>query len=531
MKKKNAVAYARFSSTLQRDESIVRQLESIHEYCDRNNLELVEEYIDEAQSGTNDRRERFQDMIEDAQNSDWDFIVCYKMDRFSRSVADNMHYKKKLSKYGIRIMSVIEDFDDSSPEGNLFGLMTMGLSQFYVENLKRESFAGIMQNAKRCMTTGGTAPFGFNITEDLEYEINEHEAEGVRLMFKLIIDGYSYAHIINELNNRGFKTKFGNPFTSNIHDMLKNRKYIGEFVYNRASKKNADGSRNNHRKKSENDIVRIPEGIPRIVDDRTFFTVQRMMMNRRYQGYSNGTKTKYILSGLIVCSNCNFSISGMISYAGRKKIPRVRYTCQSSKKGRDCNVNDINALYYEKYVWSIVDEILNYKNIKKLQDLINKQLTLFGKKLQEEIDKLNEAIERNSKIVNELTERVGSLRSSADKILTEQIGEYMDIIIEYKNEKMYFEEDLKVLEYIYQKDLKQRIKKYRNIMNSGKENQLLLRRLIQRIYQGNDFVKILLRLNAFIPFKLYNDLTYEKSEIRDNIAFKYNNKRIEPLFK
>jgi hypothetical protein len=73
----------------------------------------------------------------------------------------------------------------------------------------------------------------------------------------------------------------------------------------------------------------------------------------------------------------------------------------------------------------------------------------------------------------------------------------MDIIIEYKNEKMYYEEDLKVLEYIYQKDLKQRIKKYRSIMSSGKEKQLLLRRLIQRIYQGNDIVKVSLRLNAF----------------------------------
>ena len=67
-------------------------------------------------------------------------------------------------------------------------------------------------------------------------------------------------------------------------------------------------------------------------------------------------------------------------------------------------------------------------------------------------------------------------------------------------------------------------------MSSGKENQLLLRRLIQRIYQGNDIVKVSLRLNAFVPFKLYNDLTYDKSEIRDNIALKFNNKNIEPLF-
>jgi len=481
---KKAVAYARFSSVLQRDESIVRQLESIQEYCVRNNLELVEEYIDEAQSGTNDRRERFQTMIEDAQNSDWDYIICYKMDRFSRSVADNMHYKKKLSKYGIRIMSVIEDFDDSSPEGNLFGLMTMGLSQFYVENLKRESFAGIMQNAKRCMTTGGTAPYGFNITKDLAYEINEHEAEGARLLFKMISEGFSYAQAKIELTNRGFKTKLGQPFPTNMYNILKNRKYIGEFVYNRAAKRNADGSRNSHRKKSENDIVRIPGGIPRIVDDRTFFTVQKILANRKYHGYRSGKKTKYILSGLITCSNCDHAITGMISYPGRDRKTRIVYTCQRSKRGKECNTKDINAVYYEKYVWSIINEILNYNNIKKLQELINNQISLFRIKLQKEINRLNDSIETNSKIVNELTEKVGSLRSSADKIITDQIDEYMDIITEYKNEKMYYDEDIKVLEYMIQKDLKEKVKKFKAIKRKGTQNQLLLRRLIQRIYHS-----------------------------------------------
>ena len=38
MRKKKAVAYARFSSTQQREESIVRQIESIDEFCDKNNL-------------------------------------------------------------------------------------------------------------------------------------------------------------------------------------------------------------------------------------------------------------------------------------------------------------------------------------------------------------------------------------------------------------------------------------------------------------------------------------------------------------
>ncbi len=106
--------------------------------------------------------------------------------------------------------------------------------------------------------------------------------------------------------------------------MLKNKKYIGEFVYNKASKKNPDGSRNNHRRKSEADIVRIPDGIPRLVDDRTFYTVQRKLKMRKYKTSRKGKKAKYLLTGLITCSDCGTSISGMVGYGGRKKIPRVR---------------------------------------------------------------------------------------------------------------------------------------------------------------------------------------------------------------
>ncbi|MDC7243685.1 MAG: recombinase family protein, partial [Sphaerochaetaceae bacterium] len=153
MIKKKAVGYARYSSTNQREESIVRQIESIREFCEKNNLDLIEEYIDEAQSATTDRRDNFQRMMDDAMFGDWDFIVVYKMDRLSRNVADAMHYKKKLSKVGIRLLSVIEDFDETTPEGGFFNLITLGISEFYVKNLAREAFAGQMQNAKRAMAT------------------------------------------------------------------------------------------------------------------------------------------------------------------------------------------------------------------------------------------------------------------------------------------------------------------------------------------------------------------------------------------
>jgi len=531
MIKKIAVAYCRYSSLQQREESIVRQLESIKGYCDRNNLELVEEYIDEAQSGTSDRRDGFQRMIDDAENSRWDFIVVYKNDRFSRDVANSMHYKKLLSKLGIRVLSVIEDFDESSPEGNLFGLMTMGLSQFYVENLKRESFAGIMQNARRCMSTGGTPPLGYDLDEELKMVINEREAESIRYMFDLAIEGYAYKDIALKLNEKGYRTKTGKLFTANLYDYLRNRKYIGEYVYNRASKRDKNGSRNNHRRKPESEIVRIPGGVPQIVDERIFFTQQRKMDARKGRFFAKSSKGKYLLTGVITCSNCGKSIGGMVGYGGRDKKPRVRYRCHSKTVDPKCNVRDINATYYEKFVTGLIDDMLLTKNKKNLVNLINESMDGFKEFLNTKLEGLDKTIEYNAAIVTELTERVTRVRSSADRVLQEQINEYMDIVIGHKNEKMFYLEDLKALEKCYLKDIESRLHYFKEIQRQPEKKQQLIRRLVSRIYQGNDFIKVNFRLNAFLPYQLYNDFVCEHREYRSNIALKYNNKYIKPLFK
>ena len=67
------------------------------------------------------------------------------------------------------------------------------------------------------------------------YVVNEHEAEAVRLIFRLVLDGRGYSEIIKQLNALGYKTKVGRSFGKNsIHDILVNRKYKDDFIFNRS---------------------------------------------------------------------------------------------------------------------------------------------------------------------------------------------------------------------------------------------------------------------------------------------------------
>lgn len=82
---KTAVIYARYSSERQTEQSIEGQLHVCNDYTKRNDLVIVGTYIDRAMTGTNDNREDFQRMLKDSDKKSFDYVLVYKLDRFSRN--------------------------------------------------------------------------------------------------------------------------------------------------------------------------------------------------------------------------------------------------------------------------------------------------------------------------------------------------------------------------------------------------------------------------------------------------------------
>ena len=115
---KTAVVYARYSSENQTEQSIEGQLRVCYDYAKRNDIVIVEKYIDRAMTGTNDNRIAFQQMMKDCQKSTWDYVIVYKLDRFSRNKYDAVVNKKKLKDNEIKLLSAMENLNDT-PEGRL----------------------------------------------------------------------------------------------------------------------------------------------------------------------------------------------------------------------------------------------------------------------------------------------------------------------------------------------------------------------------------------------------------------------------
>ena len=91
-----AAIYARYSSDNQREESIEAQIRAINEFAERENIQIVKTYIDEARSATTDDRPQFLKMIKESELGLFDTLIVHKLDRFSRNRYDSAFYKKKL---------------------------------------------------------------------------------------------------------------------------------------------------------------------------------------------------------------------------------------------------------------------------------------------------------------------------------------------------------------------------------------------------------------------------------------------------
>ncbi len=356
----HAVAYCRYSSDNQREESIDAQVRAIKEYCSRNDYFLSKIYTDEAKTGTNDNRKGFLDMIDDSSKGTFTICIVHKLDRFTRSKYDSAIYKKQLKDNNVRVVSVLENLDDS-PESIILESVLEGMAEYYSKNLAREVMKGMKETALQCKHNGGMAPTGYDVALDKTYIINDREAEIVRKIFSMYIAGNGYGLIAQVLNETGQCTKLGRLFTKgSIRDILINEKYTGTYIFNkRLSKKD------NHKYKEEDDIIRVEDGMPMIISKVDFLTVKTKMDGKKV-GPRMNQKRFYLLTGKIVCGECGASCVGAGYVPGRNGAKYPIYSC-TNKRNHICSNKNIRQDILEGYVITQLKEnIFNIEAINKI---------------------------------------------------------------------------------------------------------------------------------------------------------------------
>lgn len=363
-RRKYAVLYARYSSNNQREESIDAQLRAMREHCEKEGIDIIAEFTDEAISGKTDNRENFQNMISQLLKGhiQADFVLVHKFNRFARNKYDSALYKKKLKDIGIKVVSVSQKIDDT-PEGELLEGFLETIDQYYSANLAVEVRKGLRENALKGKHTGGQVLFGYSVDDEGYYVPNEN-AKIVRRIFEEYVAGYPKAQICERLNKDGYRNQRGNKFnTRTLYDLLRNEKYIGNYVYSidRTETIRLDG------------IIKDPP-----IDKKLWMEAQRLCEEGSTRGRERNNKRNYLLTGKTFCSECGCTICGGGSKrsSGGKGKMLCYYKCVGKTKYKNgCTNGSLNKdVFEEKVLETIMDVVMDKEQIKEIAKATFKEL-------------------------------------------------------------------------------------------------------------------------------------------------------------
>lgn len=344
----NAVIYARYSSSGQREESITGQLRECNAYAKRNGYTVINEYTDSALTGTSDKRPAFQRMISDAKTGNFSAVIVWKLDRFARNRYDAAMYRNELKKAGVRIISAMENISES-PEGIILEGLMESLAEYYSANLSENIKRGLYDSALERKMTFRT--FGYRRGADGRYEIDPVSGPIVRRCFEEYAAGKPMPAIIEDLNADGVRTAKGREFRRNsLRAMLRNEKYKGVYRYR---------------------DVYDEHGIPPIVTPELFDKVQKELAVRSKSYTKRKTKTgaTYLLTGKLYCGHC---LSPMAGDSARSRHGTIYhwYSCPRNRyKPKTCEKRRVPKDWIESEVLRILNtEILTDEFIERAAD-------------------------------------------------------------------------------------------------------------------------------------------------------------------
>ena len=336
---KTAVIYARYSSDSQTEQSIEGQLRVCEEYAQKNNILILNTYIDRAMTGTNDNRPDFQRMIKDSSRKEWNYVLVYKLDRFSRNKYETAIHKKTLKDNGVKVLSAMENIPDT-PEGIILESLLEGMNVYYSAELSQKVKRGMRETRLKGFYQGGGLPYGYKVV-DRKVVIDETRAETVRFMYDSYSKGITVKTMIAELTAKGILYK-GKPFAPNtVYGILGNEKYSGSY------------------RKGDEIIDNI---YPQLIPTDTYQKVRDKAEKNKFGKRS--IKTVYLLRHKVKCGYCGRPISAETGTARNGEVKRY-YKCIGRKKDNNgCIKTQIPKDFLEEFVSNvIIEKLIDTQNI------------------------------------------------------------------------------------------------------------------------------------------------------------------------
>ncbi len=401
-------------------------------------------YSDIGCSGADDihLRPALTKLFEDARKGEFDVVLVWKIDRFFRKNELLHRYIRELSEIGIEFVSVTQPALSTSGSTGKILLAVMGsIAEVERDQIIERTAAGKQAAARAGKWVGGKyAPYGYDIGEARQIQVNKREAGVIRQIFEWFTkDGHTTYEIQQRLNEMGIPTKADssiklyeskrkgtgkkipqwrkkNPSNfwgiSTIVKILNNEAYAGEYYYGkRTTKKDpATGKRRQLEHPRENWIA-LP--CPAIVDRVVWQKAQERLAHNRKFAQKNRLY-EYLFSGKVLCGQCQSPYVGYMKKKSRKKkiiAMYGQYRCRRSSKTKaaePCRNSHISERSLEERIWSQIHAFLSDPR-RFLKDLQEREMQNEGvvelRVKQQEIETSLERLQQEQERVRFLFEK------------------------------------------------------------------------------------------------------------------------------
>lgn len=473
----NKVAlYVRVSTTSQMEEgySIEEQKAKLESYCDIKDWHVYKVYTDGGFSGSTTERPALEQLIKDAQSKLFDTVLVYKLDRLSRSQKDTLYLIEDIFlKNNIEFMSLLENFDTSTP----FGRAVIGLLSVFAQ-LEREQIKERMQLGKLGRAKAGKSmmwaktSYGYDYNKETgSMTVNEYEALAVKEIFTSYLAGMSITKLRDKINEKYPKQPAWSYRT--IRGILANPVYCGLNQYKGQT------------------FQGTHKPIISLVD---FEQTQRELAKRQQTAkeLSNPRpfQAKYMLSGLAQCGYCHAPLKVILGAVRKDGTRFKRYECyqRHPRKTRGVTVYNDNKKCESGYYDMELLEHYVLTRIAQLQNDPDKIQELFSDDTSPEIDK--QAIQKK---IDGLTLKLSKLNDLYldDRITLDELRTKSSDFIKQRNA---LEDEIKKASNDKQAGKKKKIEKLldaSSVLDMAYDNQkVIVRELIDKVQVTSDKIVI-----------------------------------------
>ena len=295
-------------------------------------------FEDRDRSGyTFEQREGYREMRRGLMRHKYDILIVKDFSRFSRRNSRGLVELEDLRDAGVRIISIGDNIDFPNDDDWLKIQFQFLINEMPVTDTSKK----VRSVVKRRQEEGRwlcAAPYGYILNKQQVFEVVPTEAEVIRTIFRLYLDGWGYKKIANYLTDNNVPTPrmsecerraaAGEPVRRKtkaawaivtVQGILDNDFYIGTLRQGKFTRVKINGS---DRKLDEREHRVFEHHHQEIIDYRTFATVRALRESRSTNNYRGVKVNDNVYSGLLVCGDC-----GSPMFAMSRSDLAPAYTC------------------------------------------------------------------------------------------------------------------------------------------------------------------------------------------------------------